>query len=248
MSRRRRDGTNFAFLTYTHDSFRITSHFKSHSYLGLQELLPVLCYVSMGDVKKTMHKGNKNRAIVQNFKCPKFGLTKQENRRRRGDEVCLVVWLMNAFRRCDGVPTMLFTNRISFSQLPPPSNVKLTLASQPPLTFAIQVHPSFKFTSVMFKLRTFRYVGGCLQKQERCCHACDSQINPRLYDSRDARERESWTSFRDQHCSDGYATSLNLASETSTKRKLLRQRFSYKKYYGRQNVTFLQNCDKCTCP
>ena len=46
----------------------------------------------------------------------------------------------------------------------------------------------------MFKLRTFRYGGGCLQKQERCCRACDSQINPRLYDSTEARER-------DGHCS-----------------------------------------------
>jgi len=94
----------------------------------------------------------------------------------------------------------------------------------------------------MFKLRTFRYGGGCLQKQERCRRACDSQINPRLYDSTEARER--WTLLRDQHCSDGYATSLNLASEISTKKEDTKSA----QYYRGENVTFLRKCDKCTCP
>jgi hypothetical protein len=128
-----------------------------------------------------------------------------------GDGVCSAAWLMNAFIRCDRVPTILFTILISFFNRPhPPTSLTL-------LTLAIQVHPPFKFTSVMFKLRTFLHGGGCLQKQERCCRASDSQINPRRYDPRDEWEQESWTSFRDQHSSDGYATSPNLSPETSTK-------------------------------
>jgi hypothetical protein len=73
----------------------------------------------------------------------------------------------------------------------------------------------------MFKLRTFLYGGGCLQKQERCCRECDSQINPRRYDPREERERgggQTWTSFRDQHSSEEYATSTNPTPETSTEK------------------------------
>jgi len=129
----------------------------------------------MVGAKKTMHKGNKRRAIVQNFKsktsdCPNKNAGHGGGMGLYG---CLVDERIHPLRR---VSAILFTILIFFFNDPHPP-VPLT-----PLTFAIQIHPPFKFTSVMFKLRTFRHRGGCLQKQERCCRACDSQINPRRYD------------------------------------------------------------------
>jgi len=190
----------------------------------------------MVDVKKTMHKGNKNRVIAQNFKSRS---SDWPNKRTRDSGETSSVWLLGWWAHSSAATGC----RPSCLRIASPfSNYPLLPCILTPLTSAIQVHPSFKFTSVMFKLRTFRYGGGCLQKQERCCRACDSQINPRLYDSTEARER--WTLLRDQHCSDRYATSLNLASEISTKKADTKSA----QYYKGENVTFLRKCDKCMCP
>lgn len=80
-------------------STRITSHFKSHSYLGLKEVFPVVRYVPMADIKNAMHKGNKSSDRPE-FQVPKkFGLDKQKCRSRRGDlgaggGVCVSIWLL----------------------------------------------------------------------------------------------------------------------------------------------------------
>lgn len=146
---------------------------------------------------------------------------------------------MNAFIRCDRVPTILFTILISFSNHPHP-RISLTL-----LTLAIQVLPPFKFTSVMFKLRTFLYGGGCLQKQERCCRACDSQINPRRYDPREEWEGQSWTPFRDQHSSEKHATSPNLTPETSTKENHYVITFHIKNIIEEKTWPFYESVKMC---